>query len=303
MVIVVRRNLIVKRATGEKLFQVFNIFLMIIIMASVLLPIMHIISVSVSDSRAITTLGVGLLPVGFKPDAYISIIGETIFMRSFINTIIITVISTILSLAIIIMVAYALSKKYFLGKSFFVYFFVITMYFSGGLIPSYLLVSKYLKLNNTYLAYILPILVNVFYIIVVKSQVEAIPTDLIEAAYIDGAGEYKILFRIVIPVIKPTAAAIGMFTILNCWNMWFPVLLYTDRREMWTMQYYLRAVVFEKFLANNAENAPAVVGADVIPPQNYQMACIILVSLPVVSIYPFVQKYFVKGILAGSVKG
>lgn len=146
-------------------------------------------------------------------------------------------------------------------------------------------------------------LVNVFYVIVVKSQVEAIPPDLTEAAYIDGAGEYRVLFNIIIPVIKPTAAAIGMFIVLNCWNMWFPVLLYTDRRKMWTMQYYLRAVVFEKFLANNAENAPAVVGADVVPPQNYQMACIILVSLPIVSVYPFVQKYFVKGILAGSVKG
>ncbi|MEN6312817.1 MAG: carbohydrate ABC transporter permease [Clostridiaceae bacterium] len=293
----------VKRTSGEKVFQVLNIFLMFIIMATVLLPIMHIFSVSVSNSRAITTLGVGLLPVGFNPAAYIKLIGEAIFKRSLINTVIITAASTVFSLVVIIMVAYALSKKYFLGKKFFVYFFVVTMYFSGGLIPSYLLVSKYLRLNNTYLAYILPVLVNVFYIIVVKSQVEAIPPDLIEAAYIDGAGEYKVLFNIIIPVIKPTAAAIGMFIVLNCWNMWFPVLLYTDRREMWTMQYYLRAVVFEKFLANNAENAPAVVGADVIPPQNYQMACIILVSLPIVSVYPFVQKYFVKGILAGSVKG
>jgi ABC-type glycerol-3-phosphate transport system permease component len=291
------------RTPGEKAFQAADLILMLLMMATVILPILHIFSVSVSNSAAITTLSVGLFPKGFNAAAYVKVLADSSFQRALLNTVFVTCMSTALSLIVIIMVAYALSKEDFFGKKFVVYYFVLTMYFSGGLIPSYLLVSKYLRLNNSYLAYILPVLVNVFYIIVVKSQAEAVPQNLVEAAYIDGAGEYKVLFQIIMPVIMPTIAAIGMFIILGCWNMWFPVLLYTDRKEMWTLQYYLRAVVFEKFLSNTAENAPAVAGGDVIPPQNYQMASIILVALPIVSVYPFVQKYFVKGILAGSVKG
>lgn len=291
-----------KRSFGEKVFQIFDIFLMVAVLSIIILPMMHIFSVSVSDSKAITTLKVGLFPVGFNMAAYKKIITDMVFARSFFNTVTITIINTFLSLIVITMVSYALSKGYFYGKKFITYFFVISMYFSGGLIPSYLLVSRYLKLNNTYLAYILPALVNVFYIIVVRSQIEAVPKDLVEAAFIDGAGEFTVLFRIIIPVVLPTIAAISMFVALGCWNMWFPVLLYANRKEMWTLQYYLRAVVFEKFLAATADIVQ-VAGSDIIPPQNFQMASILLVALPIVAIYPFVQKYFVKGILVGSVKG
>jgi len=200
------------------------------------------------------------------------------------------------------MIAYALSKEFFFGKKLVTYFFVITMYFSGGLIPTYLVISNYLNLNNSYLAYILPSLVNVFYVIVVRSQLETVPQDLIDSGYIDGANEFRVLFNIILPVITPTIAAVSMFIALGRWNMWFPVLLYSTKENMWTLQYYLRNVVFGKFL-ENTKNAPQMVDADIIPPKNYQMASIILVALPIVSIYPFVQKYFVKGILAGSVKG
>ncbi|HHY25061.1 MAG TPA: carbohydrate ABC transporter permease [Clostridiaceae bacterium] len=290
-----------KRRLGEKVFQVFDILIMIFILITILFPMLHILSVSVSDREAITTLSVGIIPKGFNMLAYKKIAESNVFNRSLINTIGLTVIGSILSLIVIVTAAYGMSKN-FPGKRIVTYYFVITMYFSGGLIPSYLLVSRYLRLNNTYAAYILPALVNTFYIIVVRSQIEAVPQSLIEASLIDGANEYQVLFNIVLPAITPTIAAVGMFISLGKWNMWFPVMLYANKKELWTLQYFLRATVFDKFLASTADITQAA-EVDLVPPQNYQSAAIILVALPIVCIYPFIQKYFVKGILVGSVKG
>lgn len=293
----------VKRSLGERIFQVVNIFIMLLIMGIVIFPLMHVFSISVSERFAVTTLKVGLLPKGFNLDAYIKIASNTIFQRALLNTIGITTVGSFLSVLIISMLAYALSKKHFFGKKFITYYLVLTMYFSGGLIPSYILVTNYLKLNNTYLAYILPSLVNVFYIIVIRSQLEAVPQDLLDSGYIDGANEFRILFSIILPIIAPTIAAISMFLALEYWNMWFPVLLYSTQNKMWTLQYYLRSIIFEKILEHTTQRLGQVANADIIPPKNYQMASIIIVALPIVAIYPFIQKYFVKGILVGGVKG
>lgn len=294
----------IKRNLGEKIFQAVNIFIMILIMTTIIFPLLHIFSVSVSDKIAVTTLQVGLLPKGFNLLAYRKILSNPLFQRSLINTVGITIVGTFLSIIVITMLAYAMSKKYFFGKKIITYYLVLTMYFSGGLIPTYLVVTNLLKLNNSYLAYILPSLVNVFYVIVVRSQLEAVPPDLIDSGYIDGANEFRLLISIILPIIAPTIAAVSMFLALGRWNMWFPVLLYSTRNDMWTLQYYLRNIVFEKMLAlTTLSTIGESIDAEVIPPQNYQMASIILVALPIVAIYPFIQKYFVKGILVGSVKG
>lgn len=294
----------IKRNLGEKIFQAVNIFIMILIMTTIIFPLLHIFSVSVSDKIAVTTLQVGLLPKGFNLLAYRKILSNPLFQRSLINTVGITIVGTFLSIIVITMLAYAMSKKYFFGKKIITYYLVLTMYFSGGLIPTYLVVTNLLKLNNSYLAYILPSLVNVFYVIVVRSQLEAVPPDLIDSGYIDGANEFRLLISIILPIIAPTIAAVNMFLALGRWNMWFPVLLYSTRNDMWTLQYYLRNIVFEKMLAlTTLSTIGESIDAEVIPPQNYQMASIILVALPIVAIYPFIQKYFVKGILVGSVKG
>ena len=264
---------------------------------------MSIFSLSVSDRIAVSTMKVGLLPVGFNLGAYTKILSNALFQRSLINTVGITVFGTAISIIVITMMAYAMSKQYFFGKKFITYFMIITMYFSGGLIPSYLLMTKYLKLGNTYLAYILPALVNVFYVIVIRSQIEAVPGELFDSGSIDGAGEMRILFNIVLPVIAPTIAAISMFLALGKWNMWFSVLLYATDKKMWSLQFYLREVVFASFLESTTLTTGTSIDAEVIPSENMRMASIILVALPIVAIYPFIQKYFVKGIMAGSVKG
>lgn len=292
-----------KSSTGEKVFQYIDLFIMILIMATIILPLMNIFSLSVSDRAAVATGQVEIFPVGFSLYAYSKILKNSVFLRSLVNTVGITVVGTAISVVIITMLAYAMSKKYFFGKKLVTYYMIITMYFSGGLIPTYLLITNYLHLGNTYSAYILPALVNVFYVIVIRSQIEAVPSELIDSGSIDGAGEMRVLFSIVLPVIMPTIAAISMFLALGKWNMWYSVLLYATNQKMWTLQYYLRSIVFESFLEATAQSTGESVDAKIIPAENMRMASIILVALPIVAIYPFVQKYFVKGILTGSVKG
>lgn len=293
----------IKSSKGEKAFQYVDIFIMLLIVASIILPLMNIFSLSVSDRIAVAQGKVGIFPAGFNFDAYLKILQNATFVRSLLNTVGITVFGTVISVIIITMMAYAMSKKYFFGKKFVTHYMIITMYFSGGLIPSYILITNYLKLGNTYSAYILPAVVSIFYVIIIRSQIEAVPGELFDSAGIDGAGEMRILFNIVLPVVAPTIAAISMFLALGKWNMWFSVLLYARDSKMWTLQFYLRNIVFESMLEFSTQKLGDSIDAKVIPAENMRMASIILVALPIVAIYPFIQKYFVKGILTGSVKG
>lgn len=293
-----------KKTRGEAVFQVFDIFTMLVVVCLIIMPLMHIASISISNKEAVMSLSVGIFPKGFSLAAYKEIITKQVFIRSLLNTVGLTVITSVLSLVVNVMAAYGFSKTFY-AKKLITYVFILTMYFSGGLIPSYILVTKFLHLYNSYLAFILPGLVNVFYIIIIRSQIEAVPPSLSEAAKIDGATESQVLMYIIIPAISATIASIAMFIALGMWNMWFSVLIYSNKKEMWTLQYFLRALVFDKLLEYQpgaADSVKAVSDAEGTSSQNYQMAAIILVALPIVSIYPFVQKYFVKGILAGSVK-
>jgi len=290
-----------KRTFGEKVFQFFDIIILLLIAASIIFPFINILSISFSTKEAVNSRSVTFWPVGFNVTAYKLILNSNIFLRSLVNTIGLTIVGTIGSIMLTVMVSYALTKK-FPGKPFVTYYFILTMYFGGGLIPTYLLVSKYLNLKNTYWALLLPYFINVFYIIVIRSQIDSIPVTIFDAAYIDGANEYQTLFNIVVPVIIPSIAAVSMFFALGKWNLWFPVLIYTDHKKYWTLQYYLRSVFFERFI--NAKDQGFSLGDLVeIPEENIRMATIILAALPIVSIYPFIQKYFVKGIISGAVKG
>jgi putative aldouronate transport system permease protein len=293
-----------KVSFGRRVFEGVNFLIMLGLCAVIVLPFVHIIAISLSNAQAITRMEVGLIPKGFYLDAYKKMVVNHVFVRGFINTIFITLIYTSLAIIICIMSAYAFSRKFY-GKKALNYFFIITMYFNGGLIPTYIWVAKYLKMYNTYLVLIIPGLVSVFYIIVVRTQIEQIPISLIEAAIIDGANQFQVLFRIIIPTIKPTIAAICMFLVLGKWNGWFDVLVYIRDKDKWTMQYYLREVVFTASMSKDLQDMAQVKLDEAIniSPENLKMAAIILVALPVLCVYPFVQKYFVKGMLAGSVKG
>ncbi|HCS73808.1 MAG TPA: carbohydrate ABC transporter permease [Clostridiales bacterium] len=293
-----------KKSTGRIAFDIINYTILILFALTIILPFAHIIAISLSEERAVVALSVSFWPKGFDTRAYRTILGDQLFISSFVNSVAITAAVTLAGLLVNVMAAYCFSKEFF-GKKVFNYYFILTMYFSGGLIPTYLWMTRYLKLKDSYLALILPALVSVYYIIVIRSQIETIPKSLTEAARIDGATEAQTLFLIVMPTIVPTLAAIGMFIALGVWNSWFNVMIYIDDNKKWTLQYYLRKIVIEKTITTGMSEAAlkmAELGTVDVRPENYQNAAIILVALPIVCVYPFVQKYFVKGILVGSVK-
>jgi putative aldouronate transport system permease protein len=291
-----------KHTVPEKIFQVFNIVILTLILMTILFPVLHIVALSVSDRDAILSKTVTVYPVGFQVGAYKDVTGNSLFVRSLVNTAGITAAGTILAILVSVLTAYAMTRD-FVGKRVITYLFVVSMYFSGGLIPTYIVYTSVFHLRNNFLVLILPGLVSMFYIIVVRSQIENMPSSVFEAAYLDGAREYQTVFHVVIPMIAPTIAAVGMFFALGFWNSWFNVMVYTDKNDMWTLQYFLRVVVFSKFISQYNNSLAAAADRIVMPEENFRMAAIVLTAAPIVAIYPFLQKYFVRGIISGAVKG
>ena len=205
------------------------------------------------------------------------------------------------------MTAYVLSRKDFEWRNKFSFFFYFTTLFNGGLVPSYVLMTRTLNLKDSYLALLLPLLFNVYNLLIMKSYITALPDSLIDAAKIDGCGEVRTLFQIVMPLIKPALATVGLFIALAYWNDWYNAMLYINTEDKYPLQYFLYQQVnnieaYKKLIANSAVSS-AVVTAVSLPTQTLKMALTIVVTGPIILAYPMVQKYFVQGITIGAVKG
>ena len=267
-----------------------------------------VLSGSFSSESAIANNGFSLLPQDFSLEAYKTIFKEPIVViRAYATTIGLTLAGTVLGLLLQTMTAYVLSRKDFDWRNKFSFFFYFTTLFSGGLVPYYLLITKTLGWKNSYLALLFPLLFSVYNLLIMKSYIMNLPDSLIEAAKIDGCGEVRILFQIVMPLIKPALATVGLFIALAYWNDWYNAMLYVDKEEMYPLQYFLYQQVnnietYKKMIANNAVSS-AVVNAMSLPTQTLKMALTIVVTGPIVLAYPFVQRYFVQGITIGAVKG
>jgi len=288
------------RSPSRIVFEAGNIIFMILFSASILIPFINVLAISVSDAKAVREGTVGLWPVGFQLDAYKKLIDNSLFMRSLLNTVFLTVTNTALVILFSLSSAYALASKNLIGRTPIFYYFLITMFFNGGLVPTYLLVTN-LGLYNTYGALIFPAVVSIFYIIVFKNVIAQLPKELLECAEIDGAGDFMILFRIVLPLVLPMTMAFIIFSAVNYWNEWFSVMIYTRDQNLWTLQYHLRDL-----LISSTPNKP---GLDYlqqlkeVDPRKLKMAALMTTVLPIIAIYPFVQKYFIHGQLVGAVKG
>ena len=289
------------RTPSRIIFQFFNYSFFIVFCISILVPFINALAMSFSSYEAVLTGKVYLWPKGFQTDAYMKLIANYTFLRSFVNTVVLTVIQTVLSVGISLCAAYALAHKHFLGRKTAFYFILVTMYFSGGLIPTYLLVMG-LGLGNTYWAIILPGLVMPFYIIIYKNMIDQLPKELMESAEIDGAGEFSLLFKIVLPLVLPMTMAFVIFSAVGYWNEWFSVLLYIKDKSMWTLQFQLREIL-DSGLSNQNTNAMITVDLAERYNENLKMAALMTTILPIIIIYPFLQKYFIHGQFVGAVKG
>lgn len=270
---------------------------MIVVIVVTLFPVLNILAKSFSDVKNLTANTVNIIPKGFNINTYKVIMKDTDFWSDYKNTILYTVAGTIINLLMTTSFAYALSVPRLRGKRIITAFVVFTMFFNGGIIPNYMVVNS-LGMRNSIWSIVVPGSINTFNLIVMRTFFEGIPKELEEAASIDGMNTYGILARIILPLSKPILATMVLFYAVAMWNSWFSAFLYLDHTQLFPVTIYLRNLIAGTMSATGAD-ADSLGTVDV----NIKYVTIVLTSLPILCIYPFLQKYFVQGVMIGSVKG
>lgn len=284
---------------GYRIFRAVNGIILTGVVIVTLYPFANIIARSLSDEGYIRSGQVNIIPRGFNLDTYRLVMSDSMFWTNYRNTIVYTVTATVISIVLTTCYAYVLSKKDLKGRSALVGIAVFTMFFSGGLIPNYVLITS-LGLKNSIWAIVLPNAINVFNLLVMKAFFESLPTELEEAAAVDGLNTYGILWRIVIPLSKAIIATMVLFYAVSFWNSWFTAFLYMDRSELFPVTVYLRNLIAGATTATSTGSSSDSLAQAAA---NIQAVTIILTVLPIIMVYPFIQRYFVSGIMLGAVKG
>ncbi|WP_042196349.1 carbohydrate ABC transporter permease [Paenibacillus camerounensis] len=287
---------------GQRVFEIFNIVFLTLAAFACLVPFIHIVAVSFSNSAAVQGGMVNLWPVNFTIEPYKYVMERGEFWRSFGTTLQRVAIGATLNVLLVVLTAYPLSKsvRKLKARTIYVWIFFFVMLFNGGLIPNYLLVKE-LNLLNTIWALVLPGAVPVFSVILMLNFFREIPDELEEAAYVDGAGHWRILFQMYIPLSLPAVATISLFAIVGHWNTWFDGLIYM-KSENYPLQTYLQTII-SSFQNMESLSATDLMSLANLNDRSIKAAQLILGALPVLCVYPFLQKYFVKGIRLGGVKG
>lgn len=289
----------VKPSRSYRIFQGVNGVVLTLVVLVTLYPFATILARSFSGERQIRAGEVALLPKGFNLTTYKIVFQDAMFWRNYGNTVLYTVVATAVAMVLTTCYAYVLSKKQLKGRGVLVGIAVFTMFFTGGLIPNYILVTS-LGLKNSVWAIALPNAISVFNLLVMKAFFENVPTELEEAAQIDGLSTYGVLLRIVLPLSKAVVATMVLFYSVSFWNSWFSAFLYMDRTDLMPVTVYLRNLIQGATGGGNAGAGTeqlSQVGA------NIQSVTIVLTALPILCVYPFVQRYFVSGVMLGAVKG
>ena len=277
---------------------------LILFCGSIVICFWHLLNLSLSPSYIATKGGLLLYPKDATLDNYARVIDNRYIWLGYKNTIIRTVFGTVLQLFFTSMGAYVLSKKFFPHRTFWTLFIVFTMFFSGGLIPNYLLVKE-LGLLNTYASMILPGLISAYNMVIIRNYFQSLPEEIEESCLIDGAGRFRIFLQFVLPLSKPILATVALWLAVGHWNSWFDVLIYISDDTKFTLQIVLRRIILtgSKEILDTSAAANAAEMESVVSSEGLKAACIYVTTLPILCAYPFVQKFFVKGIMIGSLKG
>ena len=268
-----------------------------------LIPFVMILAASFSSETAITANGFSLVPQDFSLDAYKTVFKEPmVVFRAYATTIMLTVVGTTVGLVVQTMTAYVLSRKDFEWRNGFSFFFYFTTLFSGGLVPTYILYTRTLNLQDNYFALLLPLIFSVYNLLIMKSYISAIPDSLVDAARIDGCGEIRTLFQVIMPLIKPALATVGLFIALAYWNDWYNCMLFINDSSKWNLQYTLQNILNSSEALNRMASQTGMKVAS-LPAESMKMAMTVVAIGPIILLYPFLQKYFVKGMTVGSVIG
>jgi putative aldouronate transport system permease protein len=288
--------------SGEKVFQVFLITFIALMSVAMVYPFIHLLSVSLSTPNEAIRPGIHLYPKEISLEAYKKTFASAQIWVGYKNTVFRTVVGTFFALFMMALTAYPLSKKNLPHRSFFMLFILFTMFFSGGLIPTYLLI-KGLGLINSVWVYIFPVMIQTFSLLIMRNFFMNIPNELEDSAKIDGASDFRILFSIVLPLSKPILATIGLWQAVNHWNAWFDGLLYIQDPGKMVLQIFLRKLIVSNESQAMGQIMNQVPGVEIVTPETIKAATLMVATIPILIVYPFIQKYFVKGILVGSLKG
>lgn len=287
-----------KMSKGYKAFTIANTIILALIALITFYPFLYLVAQSFSSETAIYQGKISFYPIDFTIQTYKSVVSKGDFIKYYGNTILYTLVGTTLSVLLSSMLAYPLSKPELRLNKFFGPFIIFTMYFGGGLIPNYVLMNA-LGLRNTIAAFILPGMVGTYYVLLIRSFYIGLPRELEEAAEIDGLTKYGVFFKIVFPLSKPITATMLLFYAASYWSNWFNAFLYLESRKKWPVAYYIRQIILgatttSEIGANDAGAAQVA--------SNIRSTSMVLMVLPIICIYPFVQKYFVQGMMLGGVK-
>ncbi|OAS89298.1 MULTISPECIES: carbohydrate ABC transporter permease [Metabacillus] len=300
------KRAMIKLTKKDRMFDILNYSFLTIIMIVTLYPFLNVLVISLNDSTDTIRGGIYIWPREFTLNNYLEIMKYDNLVTGFVNSVLRTVIGTVLGVFAQAMIAFTLSRADFQGRKFISTFLVLTMYFSGGLIPGYMLIRD-LGMMNSFWVYILPGLVSAFNIIIIRSFMDGLPFSLQESAKMDGANDFTIFYRIILPLCKPVLATIALFVAVGQWNSWFDTYLYNSLNEnLTTLQYELMKILDNTSMGGNVNanqmRPNAEQQANMVSPESIKMAITMVTVIPIMLVYPFVQRFFIQGMTLGAVK-
>ena len=292
---------------GDKVFDIVNYTMLIVLVIVTLYPFLNTIAVSLNNAQDSIRGGIYLWPREFTWANYKYIFSDNNIINASVISVLRTVIGTVVTVLASAMVAYAISREHFVLRKFVTIAFILTMYINAGLIPNYLLIRD-LGLIGSFWVYILPGVIGVFNLIIIRSFIENLPDGIIESAKIDGAGDFRAFISIVLPLSAPVLATVALFSGVGQWNSWFDVFLYNSSHiDLSTLQYELQKILASSSTVSQKTAADAFANvnnsASMVMPTSIRAAMTMIASIPIILVYPFLQKYFVKGMMVGGVKG
>ena len=288
---------------GSRIFDIANYLIVTLIALTTIFPFIYIIGASFATEYEIATRPMFIIPQDATTAAYQFIFSSNKILRGFGNSLLITVCGTAINLFFTVTMAYALSKSRLRGRNFFLNMVIVSMFFSGGMIPGYIVVANILNLKNTYWSVLLPGAISAYNMMIVKNFFQGIPQELEESAAIDGCTDIGVLLRIVLPLSLPVLATFGLFYAVGHWNAYFGAMIYMKTaKEKWPLQVLLRELII---LSNGTAGDMNNLDPEFVQPpeQSVKMAVIVVSTVPIMCVYPFLQKYFVKGVMVGALKG
>jgi putative aldouronate transport system permease protein len=293
------------RSWPDRCFDLFNFMFMIFVLVITLYPFLHVLAISLNDSTDTVRGGIHIWPRQFTLANYEVIFQYDTLLTGFRNSVLRTIVGTALGLISASMLAFTLSRRDFQARKFISVFLALTLYFSGGLIPVYMLIRD-LGLMNSFWVYVFPGMVNAFFVFVIRSYIDGLPYSLQESAKLDGANDFVIYWRIIMPLSKPVLATIALFIAVGQWNAWFDTYLYNgSARHLTTLQFELMKVLESTTTSGSSQDFRGQNMTEVmarVSPESVKMAITIVVTVPILLVYPFLQRYFVKGMTLGAVK-